>query len=93
MIVPTADPRLPFGGRGRSGYGVTRGADGLLEMTRPKAIVVRRGSFRPHLDPPHPLDGDLFRHYLAAAHGGSLGQRLRGAANVVLTLIQRGRPS
>jgi acyl-CoA reductase-like NAD-dependent aldehyde dehydrogenase len=26
VIVPTADPRLPFGGRGRSGYGVTRGA-------------------------------------------------------------------
>ena len=25
MIVPTADPRVPFGGRGKSGFGVTRG--------------------------------------------------------------------
>ena len=52
LIVPTADPRLPFGGRGRSGFGVTRGAEGLLEMTVPKAISVRTGSFRPHLAAP-----------------------------------------
>ena len=91
VIVPTADPRLPFGGRGRSGFGVTRGAEGLLEMTRLKAVTTRAGSFRPHLQPPHPLDGELFRHYLAAAHGPSLIARLRGAINVVRTLLARGR--
>lgn len=51
LIVPTADPRLPFGGRRRSGFGVTRGAEGLLEMTVTKTVSVRRGRFRPHLDP------------------------------------------
>lgn len=49
VIVPTADPRLPFGGRGESGFGVTRGVEGLLEMTALKAISIRRGRLRPHL--------------------------------------------
>ena len=91
VIVPTADPRLPFGGRGRSGFGVTRGAEGLLEMTRVKAVATRGGSFRPHLDRPHPLDGELFRHYAAAAHGPTLSQRLRGAAAVASTLLRRSK--
>jgi acyl-CoA reductase-like NAD-dependent aldehyde dehydrogenase len=90
VIVPTADPRLPFGGRGRSGFGVTRGAEGLLEMTRVKAVSTRTGSFRPHLAPPHPLDAELFRHYLAAAHGESFAARVRGAFDVIRTLIRRG---
>ncbi|GBR47384.1 aldehyde dehydrogenase family protein [Gluconobacter roseus] len=40
LIVPTADPRLPFGGAGGSGYGVTRGPEGLLALTRPVATSV-----------------------------------------------------
>ena len=30
LIVPTADPRVSFGGRGESGFGVTRGEQGYL---------------------------------------------------------------
>jgi acyl-CoA reductase-like NAD-dependent aldehyde dehydrogenase len=60
LIVPTADPRLPFGGRGRSGFGVTRGAEGLLEMTVIKTVSVRRGRFRPHLAAAKP--GDVKRY-------------------------------
>lgn len=33
LIVTTADPRLPFGGKKSSGFGVTRGEQGLLELT------------------------------------------------------------
>lgn len=73
LIVPTADPRLPFGGRGLSGFGVTRGPEGLLEMTRPKTISVRRGVFRPHLRPPTDADARLFALYLRLAHGGWRG--------------------
>ncbi|WP_438382431.1 aldehyde dehydrogenase family protein [Asaia sp. BMEF1] len=46
LIVPTADPRLPFGGAKASGYGATRGREGLLSMTRPVSISTRRsGAF------------------------------------------------
>ena len=51
VIVPTADPRLPFGGGGDSGFGVTRGADGLLEMTRPQALASRRKPIGAHYRP------------------------------------------
>jgi acyl-CoA reductase-like NAD-dependent aldehyde dehydrogenase len=78
VIVPTADPRLPFGGLGRSGYGVPRGAEGLLEMTAVKALSVRRGHWRPHYEPPHPGHADLFRAYIQAMHSASW--RSRGAA-------------
>ncbi|HQT77600.1 MAG TPA: aldehyde dehydrogenase family protein [Rhodopila sp.] len=69
VIVPTADPRLPFGGRRRSGFGVTRGAEGLLEMTVIKSIAVRRGRFRPHLNPPATQDGAFFAAMIAVLHG------------------------
>lgn len=69
LIVPTADPRLPFGGRGRSGFGATRGAEGLLAMTAPKAVSVRRGRFRPHLQPPRPDDARRFAALIAMLHG------------------------
>ncbi|WP_207476936.1 aldehyde dehydrogenase family protein [Arenibaculum pallidiluteum] len=70
LIVPTADPRLPFGGARESGYGATRGAEGLLALTRTKAVSLRRGRFRPHFELPRPADADLFRAALGLSHGG-----------------------
>jgi acyl-CoA reductase-like NAD-dependent aldehyde dehydrogenase len=69
LIVPTADPRLPFGGRDLSGFGVTRGAEGLLELTAIKTVSRRKGRLRPHYDPFGPADADLIAAYIAAAHG------------------------
>jgi len=66
VIVPTADPRLPFGGRGRSGFGLTRGTEGLLEMTVVKTVGVRR-SFRLHLD--YAPDVGLAAGMIATLHG------------------------
>lgn len=82
LIVPTADPRLPFGGRGRSGFGVTRGVEGLLAMTAPKAVSVRRGWFRPHLAAPAPGDAARFAQMVALLHGGwrKRSAALRGLA-------------
>jgi len=75
LIVPTADPHLPFGGRKRSGFGVTRGAEGLLELTAPKVVTVTRGRFRPAFEPLAPADFRLLRAFLTWMHGAHLKAR------------------
>ncbi len=69
VIVPTADPRLPFGGAGRSGFGRTRGAEGLLAMTAVRTVSERRGWFRPHLVPPGEKDAARFLGMVRLLHG------------------------
>jgi acyl-CoA reductase-like NAD-dependent aldehyde dehydrogenase len=94
LIVPHADPRLPFEGRGASGFGVTRGAEGLLEMTRPKAMSFRSGKLRPHYDPPSALQGELFLNYMKATHGGGIVSRLGcffRASKLALRLLREGK--
>jgi acyl-CoA reductase-like NAD-dependent aldehyde dehydrogenase len=83
VIVPTAHPATPFGGRGDSGWGVTQGAEGLLEMTVPQVVSVRGGRFRPHYDLVQGGDkvlaqGELLRGLLEGGHAPTLGRRLRG---------------
>lgn len=91
MIAPTADPRVPFGGRRRSGYGVTRGAEGLLEMTRPKVILVRRGDWRPHYGAPDDATRRLARSYLQAAHGRGVWRRLRSVVRTLCAMVRMPR--
>lgn len=75
LIVPTADPRLPFGGSGRSGFGRTRGAEGLLAMTTARTVSERRFPFRPHLAPPGPKDRARFLGMIRTLHGRWLTRR------------------
>jgi len=82
LILPTADARLPFGGRKRSGFGLTRGADGLRELTSPKIVTVSRSKFRPAFEQPQPGDEQMFKAYLQFTHG--LGLKARWAALVSL---------
>lgn len=89
-LAPTADPRLPFAPRGDSGYGVTRGADGLLAMTRVKAVARRRGTFRPHFEPMHKGDAAAFAAYVRAAHGSGTFSRIGQALCLAKGLIGRG---
>ena len=69
LIAPTADPRMPFGGVKASGFGTTRGDEGLLEMTFPHVVAERHGRVHPHFDKPAPGDAQLFSAYIRAAHG------------------------
>jgi acyl-CoA reductase-like NAD-dependent aldehyde dehydrogenase len=92
IMVPTADPRLPFAGRHRSGFGSTRGAEGLLEMTSPKGVTVRRGSWRPHLDSAQPGDVELFENFLRATNALNWCIRCRAGVALMRGLIRRRRP-
>jgi len=83
IIAPTADPRLPFAGRGRSGFGATRGEQGLYEMAQVKAVSHRRGGLTAHLDEPNELTGEMLRAILKAGHAASWSQRLRGWLDVI----------
>jgi len=82
VIAPTADPRVPFGGRGDSGYGVTRGAEGLLEMTAVKTLLMRRcGSMR-HLDATSDDDAATVGALIGTVHGGDLSTRWNAVKRV-----------
>ena len=83
VIVPTAHPATPFGGRGASGWGVSQGAEGLLGMTAVQVVTVRRGKFRPHVDAHlanDPAAADVARGLLRLLHARTLGERRLGLA-------------
>lgn len=86
MIVPTADPRAAFGGRGRSGFGTTRGAEGLRQFTALKSIIVQNGRRLRHLEPLPCNAEQLFGAYLSASHAKALGVRLRAWARLIQAL-------
>ena len=90
VIVPTADPRLPFAGRGYSGFGVTRGAEGLLELTQVKAISTRRSGYQ-HLKPAQPEDGALFAAFIEVMHGATLNTRWQGIKKLLSVGRHRNR--
>jgi aldehyde dehydrogenase (NAD+) len=79
MIMPTAHPGISFGGRGSSGFGLTRGPEGLLEMTAVKTIATQKSRWHPHLQPIRQGDADLFSAFARMCHGATLGVRLRAA--------------
>ena len=87
VVVPTAHPATPFGGRGDSGWGVTQGAEGLLEMTVPQTVSVRGGTFRPHFDSGDPVklaaQEDLLRGFMEARHARTPLARLCGWWRVI----------
>ena len=81
VLAPTAHPATPFGGRGASGWGVTQGAEGLLAMTAPQVVTVRKGTFRPHFDDAaerDPATGEMLRGLMRWTHGRGLGEKLGG---------------
>ncbi len=89
LIVPTADPRFPFGGVRASGFGTTRGAEGLLEMTYPQVVAVRRNRWLPHLQQGQPGDEDIFLAYARLVHGRG-ARRIQSLRDFWRAMRQRG---
>lgn len=81
---------LPFGGSGASGYGRVYGDDGLLELSRPRTLVIGRRGFGRAL-----ADHALFRWtgwprvlaLIELLHGAGRGVKLRALRTLVT-----GRP-
>ena len=88
LIAPTAHPEVPFTARGESGYGTTRGAEGLLAMTWPNVVVERTGHTLPHLRKPERHDHQILLLVLRLLHGADLAVRVRALA--ALTRIFMG---
>ena len=83
LIVATADPRVPFGGRGASGFGVTRGREGLLEMTAVKAVLKQTSNSLRAYATTTARHEPFFASYIEATHSGSLIARLKGLRKLV----------
>lgn len=83
LIAPTVDPRVPFGGRGSSGFGATRGAEGLLEMTTPKTVLIRRKGLTKHYDAVGPSEAPLFAALIKALHGASAAERMTAVRELI----------
>ena len=79
VIVPTADPRVGFGGWGKSGWGVTRGREGLLSMTHTRNVHVCDSKTHAHLGGMRPSAG-FFRACAWFRHGE---KRLAGIAGML----------
>ncbi len=89
VIVPAGDPRIPISGRGRSGFGATRGREGLLDLTVPKVVALRRGRFRPHLAALTEEDAELLYGYLKLTNAGNLQCRASALAFLARRLFTR----
>ena len=70
LIVPTADPRIPFEARRESGFGATRGGDGLLAMTQAKTVMVRKNRSERHMQPVTIDQAEFFLRFIDFVYGG-----------------------
>jgi acyl-CoA reductase-like NAD-dependent aldehyde dehydrogenase len=84
LIAPTADPRIPFGGRRASGYGFTRGAEGLLDMTVPTPLFEKQSGPHHHLQEQTRWDFRILRAYAGFAHGATRTTRLTNVIKLIV---------
>lgn len=84
IVVPTADPRLPFSGRGKSGFGVTRGAEGLLEMTAIRTVAVQKHADARAYETTTGAHVPFFTAYIRTAHSRTWTERVHAMRTLVI---------
>jgi hypothetical protein len=62
---------------------VTRGAEGLLEMTAIKMLLVQRGRSTWYMDPTRDADAPMFEAAIRVLHGRAWRERLTAVASVL----------
>jgi aldehyde dehydrogenase (NAD+) len=101
VIANTGHPGTPFGGRGISGWGVTQGPEGLLELTIPQVVSHKGGTLRPHYDMSIDISagrtkashGELMRGLLESGHAPTLGGKWKGLRRMLPAFIAAWRNS
>ena len=81
VMLTEGNPALPFGGTKHSGFGRVKGAEGLLGMTRSKAILVDKQSAKIEANwyPYTRAKYQLFSRFIAALSGKGLMRWIRFA--------------
>lgn len=79
-VMSASVPDMPWGGRGDSGYGRTRGQEGLLDMTVPQSHSIERAITLPReffWYPYTPTKYTLLRRAMSLLYGPTWRDRLR----------------
>ncbi|MCD8534509.1 MAG: aldehyde dehydrogenase family protein [Verrucomicrobia bacterium] len=88
VIACTADPRIPFGGRRSSGFGSTRGPEGLLEMTCARVVQSRSHQSHRHFDPLPSFISDLLPSLLQFTESSNLKERIQTSIHFVQNALK-----
>lgn len=92
LLHPVAQPAVPLVGRGKSGFGASRGMAGLLEMVQPKVVSeTPRHAARRHYAPAPAAAAELFRQTAALAFASGAGRRLAGLGDFLKALMAMTR--
>lgn len=95
QLHPAAHPEVTLAGRGRSGFGASRGLAGLMEMVQPKVISeMPLGAGRRHYLAGDPATVDLFQATARLGTARGFGRRLGALVFLARSLgrLARRRP-
>ena len=83
LLAPTGHPAVTLSPRKDSGYGATRGAAGLLEMTSPVSVIERTGAFLPHLLRRNVENEDQLKNIMRLKHAPGVTQKLAAMLRII----------